>query len=203
VILGSLPAFFDMKSLQDFFDPHSMLLDVACAEIMAYYRIPHAGISGCGIGWSADLAAGGQLWTSHLLGLLGRSGLAPFVGGTLGSKAFSPLLAVYSNDVIGQAVRMAEGFPVGIEELDLDTVLAQGPGGSFLTSRLTMARFRDAYYQSELMPRISLESWEKRGRPRFEDILREQTMELLQRQELVEDHDEIIARGEALIQGSR
>ncbi len=102
VIMGSLPAFFDMKTLQDFFDPHSMLANLACAEMMAHYGIPHAGTSGCGIGWGADLAAGGQVWMNHLLSLMGKSGLAPFVGGTLGSKAFSPLLTVYANDVIGR-----------------------------------------------------------------------------------------------------
>ncbi len=200
VILGSLPAFFDMKSLQDFFDPHSMLLNLACAEIMAHYRIPHAGISGCGIGWNADLAAGGQLWTNHLLSLMGKSGMAPFVGGTLGAKAFSPLLTVYSNDVIGQAVRLAAGFPVSDEDLDLDTVADQGPGGSFLTSSLTLGSFREAYYDSELMPRIGLEAWEKKGRPRFEDLLRDHTLDLVRSQRPLDDHDELMARGEAFIE---
>ena len=203
VILGSLPSFFDMKSLQDFFDPHSMLLNLACAEVMAHYRIPHAGISGCGLGWTADLAAAGQLWTTHLMSLMGKCGMAPFVGGTLGSKAFSPLLTVYSDDVIGQAVRMAAGFRIRDEELDLGTVAEQGPGGSFLTSSLTMRSFRDAYYESELMPRIGLEAWEKKGRPRFEDLLRDRTRDLLRGQRPLDDHDELIARGEAFIEGFR
>jgi trimethylamine--corrinoid protein Co-methyltransferase len=200
VILGSLPAFFDMKTLQDFFDPHSMLANQACAEMMAHYGVPHAGTSGCGLGWSADLAAGGQLWTNHVLSLLGNSGLAPFVGGTLGSKAFSPLLTVYSDDVIGQAVRLSEGFPMSEMELDLDTMTDQGPGGSFLTSQLTMSSFREAYYESALMPRIGLEEWEKRGRPRYEDILREETLHLLNERTPLDDYDELIGRGEAFIE---
>jgi len=199
VILGSLPAFFDMKTLQDFFDPHSFLLNQACAEMMAHYGMPHAGTSGCGIGWGADLAAGGQLWTNHLLSLMGKSGMAPFVGGTLGSKAFSPLLTVYSSDVIGQAIRLSEGFPMGDQELDLDTVVDQGPGGSFLTSDLTMGSFLGAYYESELTPRIGLEEWEERGQPRFESLLREHTGELLEAQTPLDDHDDLIAKGEAFI----
>ncbi|MCJ7626878.1 MAG: trimethylamine methyltransferase family protein [Longimicrobiales bacterium] len=199
VILGSLPAFFDMKTLQDFFDPHSMLANLACAEMMAHYRIPHAGTSGCGIGWGPDLATGGQLWTNHLLSLMGKSGMAPFVGGTLGSKAFSPTLTVYSNDVIGQAVRLSEGFPMSDQELDLDTLVDQGPGGSFVTSDLTLGSFRHAYYESKLTPRIGLEEWEQRGRPRFESLLREQTRQLLEDQTPLDDHDDLIARGEAFI----
>ncbi|TFH57828.1 MAG: hypothetical protein E4G90_11455, partial [Gemmatimonadales bacterium] len=199
VILGSLPAFFDMKTLQDFFDPHSMLANLACAEMMAHYRIPHAGTSGCGIGWGPDLATGGQLWTNHLLSLKGKSGMAPFVGGTLGSKAFSPTLTVYSNDVIGQAVRLSEGFPMSDQELDLDTLVDQGPGGSFVTSDLTLGSFRHAYYESKLTPRIGLEEWEQRGRPRFESLLREHTRQLLEDQTPLDDHDDLIARGEAFI----
>jgi trimethylamine--corrinoid protein Co-methyltransferase len=202
VILGSLPSFFDMKTLQDFFDTHSFLLNQACAEMMAHYRIPHAGTSGCGIGWSADLAASGDIWMNHLLSVIGRSGMAPFVGGTLGSKAFSPLLTVYADDVIGQVVRFGEGFPLSDEELDLDTVADRGPGGSFLTSMLTMKSFRGAYYESKLSPRIGLEEWEERGRPRYADLLREHTRELLESPTTLDDHDDLIAKGEAFIKAS-
>lgn len=203
VILGSLPSFFDMKTLQDFFDPHSMLLNQACAEMMAHYRIPHAGTSGCGIGWGPDLAAGGQLWTNHLLSLMGKSGMAPFVGGNLGSKAFCPALVVYSNDVIGQAVRLCEGFPMSDHELDLDTMVEQGPGGSFLSSDLTLGNVREAYYESELMPRIGMEEWEQRGQPRFEALLRDHTCQLLEDQKPLDDHDDLIAKGEAFIEALR
>jgi trimethylamine--corrinoid protein Co-methyltransferase len=199
VILGSLPAFFDMKTLQDFFDPHSVLLNQACAEMMAHYGIPHAGTSGSGNGWGGDLLGGAQLWMNHLLSLMGKSGMAPFVGGTLGSKAFSPLMTVYANEVIGQAVRLSEGFPISDRELDLGTLEDQGPGGSFLTSDLTLGSFRGAYYESELSPRIGLEEWEKRGQPRFEDLLREHTSQLLEDQTPLDDHEDLIAKGEAFI----
>ncbi|MBT8398178.1 MAG: hypothetical protein HKO65_20545 [Gemmatimonadetes bacterium] len=201
MILGSLPAYFDMKTLQDFFDPHSWLLNLACSEMMAHYRIPHSGTAGCGIGWGADLAAVGQLWTNHILSLLGKSGLAPAVGGVLGSKAFSPALVVYSNDVIGRAVRLSEGFPLSEDELDLDTLADQGPGGNFLTSDLTLNRIQEAYFESQLMPRLGLEEWEDRDRPRFDDLLRKQTRNLLEDQNPPEDHEELISKGEAFIQG--
>lgn len=200
VILGSLPSFFDMRTLQDFYDPHSFLLNQACAEMMAHYRVPHAGTSGCGIGWGADLAAAGDVWMNHLLSVMGTSGMAPFVSGTLGSKAFSPVLTVYSDDVIGQVVRLSQGFPIGDPELDLESVAEEGPGGIFLTSPLTMESYRGAYYESRLSPRIGLEEWEERGRPRYEDLLREHTRELIQSPTLLEDHDDLVGRGEAFIQ---
>jgi len=43
VILGSLPMFFEMKHVVDFYDPQSFLINLACAEMMAHYRVPLSG----------------------------------------------------------------------------------------------------------------------------------------------------------------
>jgi trimethylamine:corrinoid methyltransferase-like protein len=199
VVLGSLPAYFDMRSMQDFYDPHSMLINLACAEMMAHYGLPHAGTSGSGIGWGPDLAAAGLLWMNHLTSLLGRSGLAPFVGGNLGSKAFSPAMAVYSHEIIEQALRLSQGFPLDDESVDLEEIVRRGPGGGFLEADLTMKLYRQAYHQSKVFPRIGLEKWEERGHPQIIDLLRQHTQHLLETAQPPEDHDELITKGEAFI----
>ena len=112
VVLGSLPMFFDMKTVIDFCDPQTHLINLACAEMMAHYRVPHVGTSGSGEGWGPDLLAAAPLWTNQLTSVLGKVGLCPFVGSSLSSKAFSPALTVLGDDVIGQARRVAEGFTV-------------------------------------------------------------------------------------------
>lgn len=110
IILGSLPAFFDMKTMVDFFDPQTMLLNLACAEMMAYYHIPHAGISGSANGWGADLIASEALMMNHLTSCLGKVGMEPFVGGSFGSKVFSPTMVVNANEVIEQSRHFTNGF---------------------------------------------------------------------------------------------
>jgi trimethylamine:corrinoid methyltransferase-like protein len=60
LILGSLPAYFDMKGMGSFYDVQSYLVDLACAEMMAHYGLPHCGTSGSGMGWGADLIAAGH-----------------------------------------------------------------------------------------------------------------------------------------------
>jgi trimethylamine--corrinoid protein Co-methyltransferase len=200
VILGSLPAYFDMRSMQDFYDPHTLLINLACAEMMAHYRLPHAGTSGSGIGWGADLPGAGLLWMNHLTSLLGRSGLAPFVGGNLGSKAFSPALAVYSHEIIEQALRLSRGFSLDDELLDIEEIIRRGPGGSFLDADLTLKLYRQAYYDSKIFPRLSLEKWQERGQPQGIDLLRRHTQHLLETGQPPDDHDEIIAKGEAFLQ---
>jgi trimethylamine--corrinoid protein Co-methyltransferase len=131
MILGNHPACFDMKGNESFYDPKSYLIDLACAEMMAYYNLPHSGTSGSGMGWGADLIAGGHQWFNHLISCLGKKGLAPFVGDVLGSVAFSPNLIVYANAVIQQARLFSEGFVIDDTHIGLEDIAQAGPGGSF------------------------------------------------------------------------
>jgi trimethylamine:corrinoid methyltransferase-like protein len=62
-----------------------------------------------------------------------------------------------------------------------------------------MGSYRGAYYESKLSPRIGLEEWEERGRPRYEDLLRDHTRDLIRDPTLLDDHDDLVARGEAFI----
>ncbi len=94
IVLGSLPAYFDMRTMVDFYDPRSMLVNLACAEMMAHYGIPHVGTSGSGNGWGPDVIAAGMTWFNHLVSVVGQAGLVPFVGGNFGSKVFSPASVV-------------------------------------------------------------------------------------------------------------
>jgi trimethylamine---corrinoid protein Co-methyltransferase len=197
VILGSLPMYFDMMTVVDFYDPQTFLINLACAEMMAHYRIPHAGTSGSGEGWGPDLMAAGILWTNQLTSVLGKVGLAPFVGSSLNSKAFSPALTVYGDDVIGQARLLAQGFAVDEASLGVAEAIEQlRQEGHFLISPTTLERYRGAY--SGLFPHIGLEKWEE-DRPKAEHLLRERTVALMAEAKPPDDHDEVVARGEAFL----
>jgi trimethylamine:corrinoid methyltransferase-like protein len=199
IICGSLPAYFDMKTMVDFMEMQSFLINLACAEMMAYYKIPHAGTSGSGEGWGADLLAAGTNWANHLTSLMGKSGLAPFVGSGLNSKVYMPTQTVYANDVIAQARFFAQGFEVDDRHIGANEIIYEmKENGHFLMSELTLERYQNAYFQG-IFPRISLEKWEELGNPRMEKLLRDRTVELLSNQEAPEDHDEIIARGEEFL----
>lgn len=199
VILGNLPAFFDMKGMGSFYDPQSYLVNLCCAEMMEHYHLPHAGTSGSGAGWGADLLASGHLWMNHLLTSIGRIGLAPFVGDNLDSKAFSPTIVVYANEIIAQVRMFAGGFPLDDAHVALDQIAEAGPGGSFLMSDLTLARFRNAYYKSDIFPLLTMEEWQARGCPAAEGLLRSHTRKLLDSAQPPADHDDLLARGEAFI----
>lgn len=200
IILGSLPAYFDMKGMGSFYDPHSYLIDLGCAEMMAHYGLPHAGTSGSGVGWGADLLAAGHQWLNHLLSCIGKVGLAPFVGDNLDSKAFSPAIIVYANEVIAQARLFARGFPLDDSTVAMDQIAEAGPGGNFLMSDLTLKLFRRAYFQSDILPRLTLEEWQAQGCPRVENLLREYTAHLLEEAPAPEDQANLMAKGQAFIE---
>jgi trimethylamine--corrinoid protein Co-methyltransferase len=201
VILGSLPAFFDMKGMGSFYDPQSYVVDLACAEMMDHYRVPHCGTSGSGMGWGADLIASGHQWMNHLVSCIGKVGLAPFVGDNLGAKAFSPSIVVYANEIIQQARLFAQGFALDNSTIGLDEILVAGPGGSFLTSELTLQHFREGYYRSDIFPSLTLEEWMTRDRPDAGKQLMLHTQQLLSKASAPDDHTDLMARGEAYLSG--
>jgi trimethylamine--corrinoid protein Co-methyltransferase len=199
VILGSLPAFFDMKTMVDFYDPQSILLNLACAEMMAYYKIPHVGTSGSVDGWGADLISTPTLSINQLTSCLGKVGLAPFVGGSFGSKVFSPTLVVYMNEIIEQSRQFAKGFEVNDETINIDEIKTIGVGGNYISSRNTIKLFRNAYYSSNIFPRLSLEKWQESNKPDSNKLLQERTIELINHPIFPDDQVELLRKGEFLI----
>jgi trimethylamine--corrinoid protein Co-methyltransferase len=199
VILGILPAFFDMRGMANFYDPLSYLLNLACAEMMAFYELPHCGTSGSGMGWGADQIVAGHLWTNHLTSCLGKVGLAPFVGDNLGSTTMSPGVIVYADEVITQARRFAGGFALDEPSLAFDDVAQVGPAGNFLMASSTLELYRGAYFESAIFPNLTIEAWRQQGCPKADERLRSHTRELLEGLAPPEDHDDVISRGEAFI----
>jgi trimethylamine---corrinoid protein Co-methyltransferase len=198
IIIGSLPAGFDMKAMTSVYSPHSMLLNLACAEMVAHYGLPHSGTSGCVNGWGADLQLAATLWMNHLTACMGKVGLAPFVGGTFDSLAFAPTVVVYADQVIRQARQFSGGFRLDDGEVALDEIDTIGPAGNFLMAPQTLARFRDQG-DGDLWPSQTLEQWQADQGPSADTYLRKHTIDLLAQMTPPEDHGDLMARGEAFI----
>ena len=199
ILLGMLPAYFDMKTMLNFYDPQSFLLNLACAEIMAHYNLPHCGTSGSGTGWGMDLIAADTYWMNTLTYALTKGGLAPFVGDSLGSKAISPTTIVHVHEIIDQALRFASGFQLGSAQAALEEIAKIGPGGSFLSSPSTLRNYKSGYFVSNTYPRWSMERWQANGKPEARQVLREKTQTLLAELSAPDDYDEIVGRGREFI----
>ncbi len=200
IVLGSLPSVFEMQTMISAYTAQTMLVNLACAEMMADYNLPHAGTSGSGTGWGPDLPASGTLWMNHLTSSLGKVGLAPFVGGNFDSQAFSPSTIVYANEIIRQVRQFASGFPLDESNETTGDIHSAGPGGSFLMSEVTLAHYRELHEQhSQIWPGYSLNQWLAEGSPDALGVLRDRTMDILANLKVPDDHDTILSRGEAFI----
>jgi len=199
IILGSFPATLDMKDMVNRYTPQSLVLNLACAEMMAFYRLPHCGTSGNGNGWGADLFASDLLWMNHLAGCLGKVGLSPFVGGCFFSVVFSPAVIVYANEVIRKVRIFEQGFSLTDGPDILAEIKTTGPGGSFLTAPSTVKNCRTIPQDNVVWPQISLEKWQDRGCPKVDEFLRKYTIDLMENMAKPADHDELIDKGEQFI----
>jgi hypothetical protein len=110
--------------------------------MMAYYHLPHCGVTGSGTGWGADFIAADTYWMNTLTYSLTHGGLAPFVGDTLGAKVFSPNTVVYVHEIIDQAQRVAAGFQLDEAAAVLEEIARVGPGGSFLAMPSTRRAYK-------------------------------------------------------------
>lgn len=199
IIAGCLNAFMNMQSMLNFYDPISYLLNIACSEMMDFYGIPHYGNSGNAVGWGSDIIATGHQWMNHVLACMGKAGMAVFVGTVLGSKAFSPKLVVYADEVIAQARRLSKGFEVDDYNNLMHEIAAAGPAGNFLSSDLTLKHFKEAYFQSAIFPAFTMEDWNSDGCPTAEKYLSRYTRDMIAELEPNDESLGIIEKGEAYI----
>jgi len=200
IILGSLPAAFNMSTMGSYYTTSSYLLNIACAEIMNYYQIPHCGTSGSGIGFGPDLLASGDLWLNHLTSCLGKVGMAPFVGGNLDSTAFSPTTVVMSDYIIGKSRKFAEGFVLNDNTVDLNEMRTVGHGGNYLTSSQTLDALRDLNLSNSIWPSMNLDTWQQQGNPTPIKMLRDYTKTLHeQASKPNKEIEDIIKKGEGII----
>lgn len=201
VILGSLPAAFNMTNMGSYYTPGSYLMNLGCAEMMNFYEIPHCGTSGSNNGRGADLIASGNLWLNHLSSCLGKIGCVPFVGGNFDSMAFSPTTAVLSNQIIGEARKFASGFSLNEETINLDEIAQVGHGGNFFTTKQTLDSLQDLRSSDSIWSMLNLNTWHDLQRPTAENALIEHTQDLYSKAVTASAlHMDLIKEGEAYIE---
>ena len=66
-------------------------------------------------------------------------------------------------EMLGALGRMIEGIDVSEEALASEAFEEVGPGGNFLATPHTMARYRDAFFDSDLFDSRSFEQWRDDG----------------------------------------
>lgn len=66
-------------------------------------------------------------------------------------------------EMLGMFARFLEGVDTSEDALGFDAIAGVGPGGNFLASPHTLARYRDAFFSSDILDTSSFEQWRDDG----------------------------------------
>jgi trimethylamine--corrinoid protein Co-methyltransferase len=111
-----------------------------------------------------DAQAGmeGAVYLNHSL-LAGVNFLLHATGTCEGGLCLSYEKFVLDCHLLGALGRMLEGIELGADEFGFDAFAEAGPGSNFLNTRHTLARYRNAFYESPLFDCTSFEQWRDGG----------------------------------------
>ena len=159
--------------------PEMILMGSALAQMAQYIKLPYFGTAGCSDAKLPDSQATAEATFSCQSAALSGANLIHDCGlldhGCLASPAFMVLV----NEVLYMINQFMRGIEVDEETLAVDVIHSVGPGGHFMAEEHTLKYFREVWY-STLFDRSNYESWLEQGGRRFQERLREQTLQRME-----------------------
>ena len=182
--------------------PDFRLTNSAFADIYHYYGLPIWSTVGSD-SHCLDAQAAMEHAFGTLLAALDGANLIHDVG-YLGQGLLSnPAAIVMCSEIISYVKRIIRGFDISREKLGLDVIRDVGPGGHFLTVMHTKTHFQEELWQPKYLNRDSPDPWEKKGSPRYEEVVAQKALEILDThrpeplpEEVLQKMDEITRRAE-------
>ena len=176
-IYGAFATIMDMRTtIFSYGAPEMILMGAALTQIAQYIKLPYFGTAGCSDAKLPDSQAAAEATLSCQSAALSGANLVHDCGlldhGSLASPAFMVLV----NEVLYMINQFMRGVKVDEETLAVDVIHRVGPGGHFMEEEHTLKYFREVWY-SNLFDRSNYETWLEQGGRRFQERLREQTIE--------------------------
>jgi trimethylamine--corrinoid protein Co-methyltransferase len=157
----------DMKSTQICYGgPEFQITKAAVAELGRWYGMPTWGYAGCSDAKVVDEQAAAEAMLSVIMARFTGANLVHDVGYLESGLTTSYEMIVLTDELIAMTDSVMKGIEVTDETLMLDELHQVGPGGHFLNTDATMARFRDFWYP-ELLSREIRQTWLERGGTRL------------------------------------
>ncbi len=165
VIYGCVATSADFRDMKYLGAPvESGLLNAASAQLARFYEIPYYGTAGISDSKTLDAQCGYESAINNLLVALAGG---DFIHDAAGLMEFAMTVSkeklVIDNEILGMALRAANGIEVNEETLAVDVIRKVGPGGHFVASRHTRRHMHGEHYQPELSDRDHREEWEDSG----------------------------------------
>jgi trimethylamine--corrinoid protein Co-methyltransferase len=170
----------DMRAAQICYaSPEFQLTKTAIAELGRWYGLPTWGYAGCSDAKVMDEQAALEAMLSVIMARFSGANLIHDVGYMESGLTASYEMIVLTDELVAMTDSLMRGIDVGDETLLLDELHQVGPGGHFLDTDVTRARFRDFWYPS-LLSREIRPQWLERGGTTLGDRLRQRTIEIME-----------------------
>jgi trimethylamine--corrinoid protein Co-methyltransferase len=153
----------DMKSAQICYgSPEFQLTKAAIAQIGRWYGLPTWGYAGCTDAKVVDEQAAVEAMLSVIMAKFTGANLIHDVGYVESGLTTSFEMIVLTDELVALTDHLMKGIEVTDDTLMLDEIHNVGPGGHFMDTEQTLARFRDFWYPN-LLDRSRREQWLAEG----------------------------------------
>ncbi len=158
--------------------PEFQLTKAAIAELGRWYGIPTWGYAGCSDAKVMDEQAALEAMLSVMMAKLSGANLIHDVGYVESGLTISFEMIVLTDELIAMTDNLMKGIEVNQDTLMVDEIHAVGPGGHFLETDQTLAKFRDFWYPG-LLDRNIREKWLESGATTLGQRLNTRVKEIL------------------------
>jgi trimethylamine--corrinoid protein Co-methyltransferase len=166
-------------AIHPYASPEHMIGQAAAKDMALFYDIPTFGRAGCSDAKIVDQQAGFEAGYEILMQALCGENLIHDVGYMESGLTASWDSIVMSNEFIGVAKRVVDGFELSDEALALDLIHQVGPSGHFLAEQHTAQHFRKEIWIPDLMDRNNVERWNDQGATSLLDRIKERVKHIL------------------------
>ena len=158
--------------------PEFQLTKAAIAELGRWYGLPTWGYAGCSDAKVLDEQAALEALLSVIMARFTGANLVHDVGYMESGLTGSFEMIVLTDELVAMTDHMMKGIGVDDDTLMLDELDRVGPGGHFLDTRQTLARFRDFWFPT-LLDRQIREQWLEDGAPTLGQRLNARVKEIV------------------------
>lgn len=182
IIYGGSPAAFDMRYCTARLGAiEAMIAACAAAEIGKHYGVPTHAYLGLSDSKMVDAQSGFESGLGIVLAALAGVNIVSGPGMLACENCQSLEKLVIDNEVCGMAYRLVEGVSLEGAAMAADVIAKVGPGGHFLAERHTREHLiREQFMPSDVVCRLTPDSWRRSGSKDIVDRARETVDRLLE-----------------------
>ncbi len=165
VVYGTAGSPMDLRSGSFYVaSPEFHLIMRLAAAMARYYNLPCRAGGGLTDAHGLDFQSGAQSGMTLLATCQNRIDFVLHTCGILGAyMAMSKAKFIADEDLWRAAVKMTSDVPADADSIDLATIREVGVGGQFLTHPRTLELCRTEFLPSEIMNRLSWDTWQGSG----------------------------------------